>query len=151
MSEENPNVGKQFKDIMGANFSPEDTLKMQLNAQFGEEHESSSEIERETNALSRFHDFPSNMIHYNQDDGYHVRLTTPRGWTHVWSGGPYISHQSSPGVTEHQTNMHDYAENSDNQSYSKGISLATFLGHVNSFEETAEEDFPKDHKPDDPR
>jgi hypothetical protein len=150
MSEEHPNIGKQFKDIMGANFSPEDTLKLQLNAHFGEEGDNSSEIDRETSAVSRFHDFPSNMIHYNEDHGYHVKLTTPRGWTHIWNGGGFIDHYAN-GEHEGQTNMTDYSKNPDQQDWYKGISLPTFMGHVNSFEESAEENFPKDHKPDDPR
>lgn len=147
MNEENPNVGKQFEAIMGHNFTPEEKDKMQLNATFGSDSDNRSDIDNETTALSRFHDFPSNMIHYNEDYGYHVKLTTPRGWTHVWSGGPYIEHQSSPGNTEDLTNMHDYSKRHDEQSYSNGISLPTFLGHVNEFEKTAEEDYPDEHKP----
>lgn len=145
MSKENPNVGKQFEDIMGANFTPQDEEEMAKNATFGED--SSSEIEGETTALSRFHDFPKSMIHYNEENGYHVSLTTPRGWTHIWKGGPYIEHQSSPGNSEDLTNMHDYSKPADQQSYSKGISLPTFLGHVNEFEKYAEDNFPDEHKP----
>jgi hypothetical protein len=149
--EENPNVGKQFEEIMGKNFTPEESKKMEVNAKYGElfgdESDNANEIASETNAISRMHDFPAHMIHYDDTYGYHVKMTTPRGWTHIWAGGPYIEHQSRPGNTEDVTNMEDYSKNHDEQPYYKGISMATFLGHVNDFEKDAEDNFPNDHKP----
>lgn len=151
MNEENPNVGKQFKDIIGSNFSPEETKQMSARAEFDEsdlnDTDRGMEVDRETTALSRMHGFPKDMIHYNDQHGYHIKLTTPRGWTHIWSGGPYIEHQSSPGNSEDVTNLTDYSKNTDQQDWYKGISLPTFLGHVNEFEKNAEEDYPDEHKP----
>ena len=149
--DDNPNVGKQFEEIMGKNFTPDDEKKMEVNSKynhlFGDESDTENEISSETTAISRMHDFPAHMIHYDDTYGYHVKMTTPRGWTHIWSGGPYIEHQSRPGNTEDVTNMEDYSKNHDEQPYYKGISMATFLGHVNDFEKDAEDNFPDDHKP----
>ena len=33
--EENPNVGKQFEEIMGQNFTPEESKKMEANSKYG--------------------------------------------------------------------------------------------------------------------
>lgn len=150
-NEDNPNIGKQFEEIMGRNFTPEETDELKAKSNFNDEFattDNRQEVENETEALSRFHDFPSHMVHYDPNNyGYHIKMTTPRGWTHIWSGGPLIEHQSRPGNTEDVTNMHDYSKPHDQQPYSKGISLPTFLSHVNEFETNAEDSFPEDHKP----
>jgi hypothetical protein len=150
--EENPNVGKQFEEIMGRNFTPEDKKAIEARSTFSEgdadlNSDHQHEIDRESNAISRMHDFPSHMIHYNDLYGYHVKMTTPRGWTHIWAGGPYIEHQNRPGNTVDLTNMEDYSKRHDEQPYYHGISMPTFLGHVNDFEGYAEENFPEDQKP----
>lgn len=149
--EENPNVGKQFEEIMGKNFTPEQEKEMHTNAIYaelsGKEADYSNEISNETNAISRMHDFPSHMIHYNDTYGYHVKMKTPRGWTHIWAGGPWIEHQNRPGNSVDVTNMEDYSKPHDEQPYYKGISMATFLGHVNDFETYAEEHIADENKP----
>ena len=146
MAEETPNIGKQFEELMGKNFTPEEQIKMQVAAHFGEENDNSEDLERENRALSRFKDFPSDMIKYNADHGYHVSLTTPKGWTHIWNGGNFIDHYAN-GEHEGQTNMTDYSKNTDQQDWYKGISLPTFMSHINDFENQADENYPDDHKP----
>ena len=149
--EENPNVGKQFEEIMGQNFTPEESKKMEANSKyghlFGDESDNANEIASETNAISRMHDFPAHMIHYDDTYGYHVKMTTPRGWTHIWSGGPWIEHQNRPGNSVDTTSMEEYDKPHDEQPYYKGISMPTFLHHIGEFETRAEEVFPEHLKP----
>ena len=149
--EENPNIGKQFEEIMGNNFTPEESKKMEINAKYGElfgdESDNANEISSETNAISRMHDFPSHMIHYNDLYGYHVKMTTPRGWTHIWAGGNIIEHQNKPGNTVDATNLEDYDKPHDEQEYYHGLSMPSFLHHISEFEQRAEEVMPDEKKP----
>jgi hypothetical protein len=142
------NLGGQFDDIIGRNFTRKETTKAETRAKQGAIADTNNpdEMEQNLTGLSRMADFPSHMITTNAHGEYQVQHRSPRGWTHTWNGGPYIEHTNAKG-TQEITNMQDYSRGWSDQPYQKGLSHSDFMDHVNNFEQHAEENFPKDYLP----
>lgn len=147
ISEEN--LGGQFDDIIGRNFTRKETAKAENRARLGAFHDENApdELDQNLTGLSRMADFPQHMITTNEHGEFQVQHRSPRGWTHTWNGGPFIEHSNAKHGVVDVTNMQDFALPRDQQSYQKGLSQADFFHHVNEFEKRAETDFPKDYLP----
>jgi hypothetical protein len=147
ISEEN--LGGQFDDIIGRNFNRKETAKAENRARLGAFHDENApdEVDQNLEGLSRMADFPSHMITTSEHGEFQVQHQSPRGWTHTWSGGPYIEHSNDKAGVVDITNMQDFSLPRDQQPYQKGLSHADFMSHVNNFEKHAEDNYPKDYLP----
>ena len=96
--EENPNVGKQFEEIMGSNFSKKEESEIAGNAIGAHLFESIENIfgsvkeGAQKAAKLRMGLIPDEMKQTDENGELHVSYTSPKGWKHTWHGGPYIEH-----------------------------------------------------------
>ena len=142
--EENPNVGKQFEEIMGNNFTPKEEQDMNVKAWADrlweimggtndpeEQHDRDYKMRRQ-----RMANFPDNMIRENEDGLPEVYKKDSDGWEHVWHGYAYITHYHPKHGPIEVTNLHDYSLNWGEQPYEKGQFMPhEFLQHVKDFEQ----------------
>jgi len=147
------NLGNQFNEIMGKNISPKEESSMQGKAMAGHIYESVGKIlgyptnegevkaERHATAYSRMRKFPSSMIK-EDDEGSPKVEVKKNGWTHSWSGGPYIDHIHPTQGAVDVTNLHDYSKKDSEQGYASGkMSPAKFMKHVNDFHKESAQDY----------
>lgn len=114
MNEENPNIGQQFNEIMGKNFTPEEQRDMHAKAvadrimQIGEEVFGGYKESMQTEASRRMGLIPDSMKKLDEDGELHVSYTSPKGWTHTWHGGPYIEHHHPKAGAVDVSGVEDY-------------------------------------------
>lgn len=112
--EENPNVGKQFEEIMGKNFTPREESEIAGNAIgahlfegvegiFGSIREGAQQA-----AKLRMGLIPDEMKKRDEEGELHVSYTSPKGWNHTWHGGPYITHHHPKTGPVSVTNVEKY-------------------------------------------
>jgi hypothetical protein len=145
----NPEDSKQFDEIMGRNFTRKETSRTENRAKQGaiDDAHDPHEVHENLEGLSRMAKFPSHMITTTEHGEYRVQHRSPRGWTHTWNGGPYIEHSNAKHGVVDVTNMMDYSKNMNEQHFAKGITPEEFMHHVNEFEKSAEQDYPKEYLP----
>jgi hypothetical protein len=121
MTDNPDNFGKQFDDIIGSNFTPQEKNEAVGNA-MGEHlfNETDKLFGGYKEAVQR--DAAERMQHvaliypklvHHDEDGMHIKYTSPKGWTHTWYGGAYIEHshpESSYGKDQpvEVSNVSDY-------------------------------------------
>jgi hypothetical protein len=147
--EENPNVGKQFEEIMGQNFTPREeseaagkALGAHIWDSFAEiaglpksdASEEELQIHRNHEFQKRATHFPTSMIRDNGEGELEVYHKDPDGWEHTWSGGPYITHHHPKHGPIEVTNLVDYSLPWGEQPYEKDLFTPhEFLNHVKDF------------------
>ena len=133
MAEETPNIGKQFEEIMGKNFTPKDETEMTGNAVGQHLFDKVEGIlgsyrgAVEKAADQRMALFPEHMMSIDED-GRHVSYTSPKGWTHKWYGGTYIEHHHPKAGPVDVTNVEDREGNLPT------MAPEEFLKHTHDFE-----------------
>jgi hypothetical protein len=143
MSEEKPNVGKQFEEIMGTNFTPQEERNMHAKALadrimeigeevFGKQSDEDKHNDQYATRLSRMQNFPESMVRHDHEglpEVFHSCKTC--GLDHTWKGYSRIDHGSVDS-----TGIMDYSKNDDQQDYAKGnMTPEKFFSHVKDFHE----------------
>jgi hypothetical protein len=149
------NLGKQFDEIMGRNISSQEESSMQGKATAEHLFESVGKVlgfptdegeiraSRHATALSRMRKFPSSMVSEGADGDPQVSVQH-KGWTHTWSGGPYIEHSHPTMGPVDVTNMHDYSKKDEEQGYANGSFTPTkFMQRVKEFHKDSAADWDK--------
>ena len=137
------NFGKQFDDIINNALSKEEQAKMDLHAQLGATFDDNEDnTEREMRAAGNMSAFRPEEIKYSEEHGFHIRQDSPRGWTHIWAGGPYIEHHHPTQGALDVTNLMDYQQGTFEK-----LTPDTFRQYTSDWEKMAEEDYPNDYKP----
>jgi hypothetical protein len=152
--EENPNVGKQFEEIMGKNVTPKEEQEMKIRAHVDniweilggtndpeEQHDRDYKMRRQ-----RMVNFPDHMVKENEDGLPHVVHYTKdklgREWKHTWNGFAYIDHHHPKYGPIEVSNLHDYSRKWGEQPYENGLFTPhEFLKNVDEFTETAHENY----------
>jgi len=143
----NPEDSKQFDEIMGRNYTPEERKNLHAKGLAEQIHaigeslfgpplsDEEQKSVNDTRFLSRVRNFPENMLRKDKNGEMEVFHKDPDGWEHTWGGGPYIEH-THPSGAEAITNIHDYSLRHGEQPYEKGLFTPhEFLQHVQDFEE----------------
>jgi hypothetical protein len=143
MSEEKPNVGKQFEEIMGTNFTPQEEQNMHAKALadrimeigeevFGKQSDEDRHNEQYATRLSRMRNFPNSMVGHDEEGLPQVQhKCSTCALTHTWDGYSRINH----GDVD-TTSIADYSKNDEQQDYAQGnMTPKKFMGHVKDFHE----------------
>jgi hypothetical protein len=144
------NFGKQFDDIIGANFTSQEQNEAVGNA-MGEHLFNQVDnilggykeaVQRESSErMSHIALIYPSLVHHDEE-GQHIKYTGPKGWTHTWYGGPYIEH-SHPATSEGEGNAVEVSNVMDYKSGNpRELSADEFMGLCHDFESTTN---PKDY------
>lgn len=136
------NVGNQFNEIMGQNFSSEESSKLRAQSAAGDiinrlglpQTEQDITDFRNTTFGHRTQHFPRSMVTQDEQGELRIEHQSSNGFRHTWHGGPYIEHHHpKKGVVE-VTNLQDHSKAEGENHYEQGLfTPQEFMHHVDNF------------------